>query len=230
MVSGQNDIGATEFIDDDTHEIFQLVNSLLTSGEDLLVISMASGIYGVMIDIYYLHALHQCRTLTAFHQVQLRCLQSYALGIGVFQHRITVPGLGRLTICQYRQVPIALQLYGQFFMGKQGCHAKFGDTGEHGLAALQLHLAGNLPLQVTGQLCRYLIPHSIRNDNKNAVFLPGHLTLVKFILLENLLNPAVLGKVRGNVLCPILPKLCQIAIGILIFHQFGQLLIGIIQA
>ena len=107
MIRSNNHIRTAKLVDDDTNQILDLCDCIITGREHGAVRGMAGLVHLIVVDVDDIHALDQSLTLQTLEANDVVVFQSNAVGIVGLQHLISVSGICRLSICQNTEDTVA---------------------------------------------------------------------------------------------------------------------------
>ena len=141
MIRSNNHIRTAKLVDDDTDQILDLCDCIITSREHGAVRGMAGLVHLIVVDVNDIHALDQSLTLQTLEANDVVVFQSNAVGIVGLQHLISVSGICRLSVCQNAENTVAAGNDFQLLMRQQGCHTELCNCREYRLTRRYFNLA-----------------------------------------------------------------------------------------
>ena len=192
MIRSDNHIRTTKLIDDDTDQVFDLCDCIITSRENSTVRGMAGLIYLVMVDVDDIHTLDQSLTFQTLQANDVIVFQRDTGSVCCLENLVPVSGISRVAIRQNTKNAVAALNHLQLLMGEQRGHTELRNGRENGLAASKGHLALHFTLKLFREGCCHLVAERIGNNHKNPVLAVTDLAPIKVHLLRNLQHTAIL--------------------------------------
>ena len=229
MIRSDNHIRTAKLIDNDTDQILDFCDCIITGREYGAVRGMTGLIYLIVVDVNDIHALDQSLTLHTLETNDVVVFQRNTVGIIGFQYLVSVSGICRLSVSQNAKDTVAARNDLQLLMRQQSCHTELRDRREDRFTAVQRYLALHLPLKLLRKGGCHFIAESIRDDHKDTVVVGFDLGLIEVNLLRHFQNATIRLQILSTGIRPVLTELPKIPVRIETFDLLRDMFEKVIQ-